>query len=204
MLFRLLTLTILLIFSVPLKAQGIYPKEVVALPSIEIGEAVQMFSRVDDKDEALGWDHLSEGPILWMDEGYISGENIDGAAWLRRGLLRINVRGVKSYILKKTKQELSWHVTYRNYRNPGHGVQSVSLTPGTLNDVCFFSNTYGCDLDPIPSLTEKGYKLKEVCAPDGLSKVVYLMTYKGTKAQYLSINTNYGSGGATVSILNFA
>lgn len=199
--YQLIALTMLLMFSSASNGKGIYPKEVSQLPSIEIADAVEMFLPSRNKD-SIDWDHLSEGPILWLDDGYVSSENIEtNSAWLRRGLLRINVRGKRSSILKKTKQELSWHVTYRNYYvKPGHGVQSVSIEPGTLKEACFYSNTDGCDMDPIPSLTKKGYKLEEVCAPDGLSKVVYLMTHKGVKDQYLSINTDHGSGGATVSI----
>lgn len=197
-LFGWVSLTILLTFSSVSNGKGIYPKEVSKLPSIEIADAVEMFFPPHDNQDNIYWDHLSEGPILWMDEGYIDNEG--EKAWLRRGLLRINIRGKKSYILKKTKQELAWSVTYRNYGNPGFGVHSVSIEPGTLEEVCFFPNTEGCDMDPIPSLTKKGYKLEEVCAPDGLSKVVYLMKHKGKKDRYLSINTNYGSGGATVSI----
>ena len=65
------------------------------------------------------------------------------------------------------KQELAWQVTYCNAGNPGFGVNAILLQPGTPDEKCFFSNTNGCNLDPIPSLKASGFSVKRVCGGGG-------------------------------------
>lgn len=195
-------LLIFLFFAVPLSwGAGIYPSSVEKLPSVELGQAVLLLIPEKGSDDFVGWDLLSEGPIEWLDEGYVPNakDMQSKRAYLRRGLMRINILGKKSTVLKKRKQELAWQVTYSNWGNPAFGVDLITLEPGTSDQICFFSNTDGCALDPIPSLKASGFSVKRICAPSAY-KTGYKLSHAKRKTIYANIIHHSGSGGISVYI----
>jgi len=191
-------LIFLLSIAPPSWCDGIYPSSVKKLPSIELGRSVLLLLPKKTYWDYLPWDWLSEGPVEWLDEGYVSntGYSVAPCKYHRRGLMRINVLGKKSTILKKRKQELAWQVTYCNAGNPGFGVNAILLQPGTPDEKCFFSNTNGCNLDPIPSLKASGFSVKRVCGGGAVNG--YKLTHPERKTTYVNINYDFGSGGESI------
>ena len=102
-------LLIFLFFAVPLSwGAGVYPSSVEKLPTVELGQAVLLFIPGKGSGDFVNWDLLSEGPIEWLDEGYVRNDKDlqSKRAYLRRGLMRINILGKKSTVLKK--ESLNW------------------------------------------------------------------------------------------------
>lgn len=52
-------------------SRDVYPPSVKNLPSIELGQAVLLLMPVKGS-KFVGWDHLSEGSVVWLNEGYIT------------------------------------------------------------------------------------------------------------------------------------
>lgn len=198
-----ITLLIIFILVSPFSwAKDVYPPSVKNLPSIELGQVILLLVSAKKSKDFVGWNHLSEGPVIWLDDGYTHPESgPEKDTWVRRGLMRINVLGKTATVLKKRNLELAWQVTYRNWGNPSLGVSSITLEPGTPSEVCFFSNTGGCAFDPIPSLKSSGFKVKEICKTMSGNLVTdYELTHPKRKRTYISVTYNYGSGGENTSI----
>ena len=198
-----LTLLILFILSSPFSwGRDAYPPSVKKLPSIELGQAILLLTPTKKSKDFVDWNHLSEGPVIWLDDGYTHPESgPEKGTWIRRGLMRINVLGKTATVLKKRNLELAWQVTYHNWGNPSLGVSSMTLEPGTPEETCFFSNTSGCTFDPLPSLKSSGFKVKEMCkAMSGNLVTGYELTHPKRNMTYIRVAYNYGSGGENSSI----
>jgi hypothetical protein len=73
--------------------------------SFELGEAILLF--MPDKNmESVNWDFRSDAPAIWLTDAYTTtGDYGKGAeVAFRKGLIRINVDGIQSTILKKQKK----------------------------------------------------------------------------------------------------
>jgi len=180
--------------------KDVYPDDLSNFRSLELGGAVLMIMPDKGSDGQVGWGLLSEGPIEWLDDGYVSAKDIEnGSAWIRRGLIRVNVLGSTSTILLKRKHELAWSIIYRNYGNPGFGVASITLEPGTPDKMCFFSNTDGCVFDPVPSLKKQGIEVEKICEPNAYVQG-YRLSHPKKNIGYMRVEETSGSGGATTSV----
>ncbi|MDO8754134.1 MAG: hypothetical protein Q7J80_09610 [Anaerolineales bacterium] len=160
---RILSL-ILLLSAAPLSWSGdVHPPSAKKLPSIELGQALLLFMP-DEASKFVGWDFRSEAQIVWLSDGYETrkDEKTQNTS-VRHGLMRINVNGKKSTVLKKKKNELAWRVEYESNNPPKLGIETITLGPGTPTETCFGELYSGCAFDPIPSIKASGIKVKVLC-----------------------------------------
>jgi hypothetical protein len=103
--------------------------------SFELGEAILLF--MPNKNESVNWDYRIDSPIIWLTEGYTETGNYEKFTEkaFRKGLMRINVDGIKSTILRKNKEELAWRIQYSTDNEAKFGVESITLSiDGGIND----------------------------------------------------------------------
>jgi hypothetical protein len=184
----------------------IYPSTLEGKKSTELGKFIK--DLMPQKNTYISWDWLSEDQrLVWMDDGYISVDNV----LVRRALLRINVMGDVSTFLIKSKNELTWLLKYSTKNNPKFGPALIELQPGLENDnQCFGSLYEGCSFEILPSLANAGISAQEVCSPtDSLAgdrSKIYLLNAGEKKPTYMRYDHSCGSGGCSsyISILTTA
>ena len=180
-------------------AQRVYPNALSNSRSIELADAISMF--IPDAGHGIGWAWLSNSSdITWLDNGYV--ELPDET--IRRGVMRINVLGVRSTVLRQATEELGWTVTMSTKSLAKFGPREISLWPGADDPAPCFGNLFeGCDFDPLPSLKRKGINATLVCK-SGMSAgnftAIYSLTAKGKSQVLFSISRGEGSGGASTNI----
>jgi antitoxin component YwqK of YwqJK toxin-antitoxin module len=161
--------------------------------SMELGTAILLFMP-DKSMEHVGWDYRLDAPVIWLTDGYAY-ENNTGEAF-RKGLMRINVDGVHSTILKKAKEELAWRVRYSTLSNPSLGVDSIELSiDGGFqnNDNCFGVNYDNCVFNPEKSMQLAGIKFKKLCEHDAYTG--YELNHPDKRKTLARTVYNFGSGG---------
>ena len=177
------------------KQAEVYPKAASNLKEMELGQAIYMLMPSVSSGH-IGWSYLSDSnKVFWLDDTYKTAPG--GDLNFRTGLMRINVEGVKSTILKKVVKELAWSVVYGGPGNPNFGVQEISLSPG-VNDGdanCFGSTTENCTFNPINSMVKEGIKVDIQCK--SFESVGMELTAKGKKTIGAKWVTSGGSGGSS-------
>jgi hypothetical protein len=179
----------------------IYPEKVKDIKNIELGEVVKFYIPAFDKNKSLEWSYLAnKKDIVWLNETYVEGDE----GYERNGLLRINIMGINSTILKIKNMELAWSIKYVNNGNPKFGVDWVEIFPGleSGDGNCFGSTTDNCSFDPTPSLENSNIKVEKIafeCTNQLWQPEVYLITNNGSVAK-LILETYGGSGGISSSI----
>jgi len=169
-----------------------YPSSTEALPRIELGKAIKMFMPADGK--GIGWDFNVDGPIAWMTDGYETTTNQSRAQ--RIGLMRIDVLGKISTVLRKSKHELAWSVTYAaNDSIPKFGAEMIRLSP----ESCFGTMYDGCMFDPRPSMTRAGISVTERCfrGHDSNGVAVFILAFPDRTPMQLLWANSQGSGGGS-------
>jgi len=173
---------------------NIYPQTANKLESLELGQAILMLIPPAGTNY-INWSYESNSDdIEWLDDTYKS--NPAGTHNYRTGLMRINVEGVKSTILRKKKIELAWSVVYNgNSPNPNSGVQTIELKPGTSDGegICFGSTFENCTFSPLESLARANIKAKVICKD--LETTGLLLSAKGKKTIKAKWVTSGGAGG---------
>jgi hypothetical protein len=169
----------------------------------ELGQAVLLLMP-DRQQEVIDWDFRSESDIVWIDNGYVM-ERLanDNEIAIRRGLVRINVKGKTSTVLRQRKQELSWTVQFETTEPPKFGVAEVWLYPGTPKETCFGSLYEGCSFEVIPSLKIAGISWKEICKYNRGQEQLrgYILRHpQRADTQALVMNSG-GSGGDSTSVM---
>lgn len=160
---RILLLILYLCAAPSVLASDTYPLDVKKLQSLELGQAILLFMP-DEGSQYVGWDFRSEAQVAWLNEGYEAKKDDKAQTTsVRHGLLRINVKGKKSTVLKKRKVELAWRVEYASSNPPKLGIETITLGPGTTTEACFGELYSGCAFDPIPSIKASGIKVKILC-----------------------------------------
>jgi hypothetical protein len=184
--------------------EDVYPIGASKVKPMSLGQAVLMFMP-DAGVKHIDWSYLNKSNnILWLDDTYkFNQSNPDDSLNFRTGLMRINVDGVKSTILKKTVKELAWSVVYQGPGNPNFGIQMIALTPGIDNGDanCFGSTTQNCTFNPINAIAKEGIKIDVVCKSTdvtGSTEVTGLeLSAAGKKAIKARMITSGGSGGSS-------
>lgn len=169
-----------------------FPSSTESLPRMELGNAIKMF--MPPKDKGIDWEFNVNGPIAWMTEGYETVTNQSRAQ--RSGLMRIDVLGKISTVLRKSKHELAWSVTYAAGSSiPKFGVETITFSP----DNCFGTMYDGCMFDPRPSMIRAGISFTERCsrghAGNGVS--VYILAFPARTPMQLLWTNSEGSGGGS-------
>ncbi len=165
--------------------------------SYELGQAI-LFFMPDRQQTRIGWDHRANSAIRWLDSPYISEKRPNGGeVFIRRGLLRVNVQGKLSTVLRQRKQELWWTVRLQTLQGPHLGVQEIGLEPGTPSEPCFGHLYTGCAFKALPSLSAAGITWKEVCKSNqfGDQQLGYLLSHPLRAKTQVAISTSGGSGG---------
>jgi len=169
--------------------------------SFELGEAILLFMP-DKKTESVGWDFRSDASIVWATSGYETRKISKNEEFsFREGLLRINVLGVQSKILRKTKEELPWVVTYGTYSNAKFGVETVELEAGDLTEPCFGGLYENCAFNPEPSMAANQIAVTKICQKTlgNTSTIGYELTHPNKKNVFAIFENGAGSGGVSSS-----
>lgn len=169
--------------------------------SFELGEAILLF--MPDKNmEYISWDFRADAPIEWMTNGYKT-EKADSkgeAESFREGLMRINVQGIESHILRKKKEELAWKIHYSTFNpNPKFGVESIQLQAGDSEGECFGELYDNCTFEAEKSMKDAGVFATKVCEnPErgGGPVIGYELSFPNKEKTNARLETNGGSGGS--------
>lgn len=163
-----------------------YPEDTNSLSRLELGEALLTFMPV--ADERIPWDFNASGPVRWKTAGI---EYVGGRA-RRVGLLRVDVLGSMSTVLRQARHELAWTVIYEAER-PKFGVEFIRLEP--LD--CFGTMHSGCTFDPQASMKQAGITYVQRCFEGNgeNGRVVYDLTYPGRAPMQLRVTNSAGTGG---------
>jgi len=167
--------------------------------SFELGEAILLL--MPDKNtetELMNWDYRSEAPIVWMTDGYKTELNGYG----RDGLIRVNVQGVESRILRKKKEELAWTVRYFTSNNPKFGFESIQLYPGDSDGQCFGHLYDNCNFELQQSLKDVNITMKKICRSKfyGDKLVGYEFTQQNKRNVFAELSYAEGSGGSSTML----
>jgi hypothetical protein len=175
--------------------------------SFELGEAILLF--MPNKNESVNWDYRIDSPAIWLTEGYTETGNYEKFTEkaFRKGLMRINVDGVQSTILRKTKEELAWRVRYTTTNDAKFGVESIELSiDGGVNDdreSCFGNLYSNCVFNPEKSMLKAGIQFKKVCENPligGSNYIGYELTHPDKTKTLIRTMYGSGSGGAESSL----
>jgi hypothetical protein len=181
----------------PLTAGSIADYSLTEVPSTELGNLILLL--MPEEGAKVLWDWRSESVIRWIDSGYLE----EGTSALRRGVVRVNVRGEASTLLGQRKEELAWTVIYSTDGPPKFGPRMISLQPGSVDsEACFGTLFDGCDFDPIPSLRAAGITVRGLCRDskyDANFKRVYRLMAPGKRMMLFRWRENAGSGGSSSS-----
>jgi hypothetical protein len=175
---------------------NVYPDSVKKLSSLELGELI--FFLMPSKDSNfIDWGYLSNTKIIWQDDTYKTTNTPQGTYNSRVGLVRANVMGNISTILKKQTTELAWSVVYESYGNPKFGVEVITIKPGTddSDGACFGSTSDNCSFNPIKSFDGAKIKYRQICKSS--EKVGYQLSAEGKKTIKAAWITSTGSGGSS-------
>lgn len=176
----------------------VYPPLLSKAPNIELGEAVKFL--IPDAGIGIYWDWRSnDGKILWLDNGFVEQRGVT----TRKGLMRINVLGVHSTVLREVKEELGWYVEMSTRDPAKFGPTKIMLEAGLgPGKQCFGSTNDGCDFETLPSLKKAGLDAQLLCAEDKLQENIkgYRINAPGKKETLLLEQNGWGSGGRSTSI----
>jgi len=161
-----------------------YPLRLAHLPRIELGTAIAMF--MPPKGDSLDWDFNANGPISWETVGYEDDPRAGGSR--RVGALRIDVLGSVITVLRQTKHELGWEVSYTTSAPAKFGVDLIRLEAPGCGGYCMF--------DPRPSMKNAGISFDEVCdrGDPANGVTVFLVAYPGRQPTQLRWSNSAGSG----------
>jgi hypothetical protein len=153
--------------------QEVYPKELQGTKPFELGELVLLLMP-DSGARSVGWDFRAESPILWKTAGYQAGQRKGASLYTRNGIVRVNIQGKKSTVLRQRIAELGWGVTYSStLNNPNFGPEEITIEPGLPREHCFGSIYTGCDFEePLSSLAHAGIVATKICSKRGTSEIV--------------------------------
>jgi hypothetical protein len=149
---------------------AVYPDAAKNIEPVELGQAILSFMP-NENDGDINWNFRSNSKnIAWLDSPYV--QNEDGVT--RTGLMRINVEGETSKILKKTSLELAWTVRYEAM-NSRFGVEKIYIAPGYAhaslgdsNETCFGELFENCEFSPLKSLERSNISYKKIHIKDSL------------------------------------
>jgi hypothetical protein len=126
----------------------VFPRSAEHLQPIELPEFIASIV----PEHAFGgmtWDYLSNGPIVWITNGYERNK----AETYRRGMVRIRVQGVPSTTLRQQREELAWTLSLVTNDPPKFGPRFLRLEIGFPDAVnCFGDLDEGCAFTPSQAL----------------------------------------------------
>jgi hypothetical protein len=186
--------------------QDVYPNSLRGTQAHELGSVLLSLMPFAGATQ-IGWDWQSDSPIQWQD-GYT--QNPGATRSYRNGMVRINVMGQFSSVLRKRTDELGWTVTLYTDGPAKFGPQAISVQPGLPSGGQCFGTLYeGCTFDPLPSLKQAGVGTKMLCAFDesgrpttsnGNFTRTYVLSAPGKAPALFQWMESEGSGGASTTV----
>jgi hypothetical protein len=184
----------------------VYPESLRGTQSYELGSVILALMPPPGQ-QRIGWDWQANSPIQWQD-GYT--QNPGAVRSYRNGMLRINVMGDVSTVLRQRTDELGWTVTLYTDASPKFGPDSISITPGLTDSGACFGTLYdGCNFNPLPSLKQQGIKAKLLCQFDEFGRHnpsndnftrTYSVSAQGKAPTLLQWQKSGGTGGTSTSV----
>lgn len=181
----------------------IYPQSLRGMQSYELG-AVVLSLMPQPGQQQIDWDWKADSPIQWQ-SGYT--QNPGAVRSYRNGVLRINVMGRISTVLRQRTDELGWTITLYTDAPPKFGPDSISISPGLPDSGECFGTLYdGCNFDPLPSLEQAGIHAKLICQFDESGRSdpnndnftrTYRVSAAGKAPLLLQWQKSSGSGGSS-------
>jgi len=181
--------------------QGIYPETLQGTKPFELGELILLLMP-DSSATFVGWDHRADSRIVWQTTGYETVPKADGTSkYVRNGIVRVNIQGKKSTVLRQRTTELGWTVSYSSVDPPKFGPEQITIEPGLPQEGgCFGTNYEGCDFDePLNSLSSAGVGATKICGKRemGGASSAFLLTHAARRSTVLVWVTSGGSGGSS-------
>jgi hypothetical protein len=170
-------------------------------PSTEIGRLVLLLMP-DIGQRSLTWDYRSDTRIRWVDPGYRTVSSRLGEVNERRGVIRTNVHGETSSVLRQRREELWWTVSLSTHSPAKFGPEAIGIDPGEPDEPCFGSLYEGCTFDPLPSIAAAGVQATPICraTKDGTELAAFTLHHPGRGDIELIVMNDGGSGGTSTSL----
>lgn len=191
--------------AAPSSAMSVHPNEAAQLKPVELSTLVAemipyRWSKTTGAGitSAVGWDyHADDLRIRWVTQGYESDE-LDRDQLVRRGLVRIRVRGRFSTVLRIKSEELAWSVSLATKGNPNFGPEYIRIEPGAWNsqEDCFGTLYSGCEFDSASALSSPQLHFSRLRCPRQIPEV-YRVTVQGKAPSILVYSFEGGSGGGS-------
>lgn len=179
---------------------SVMPQMLEGKESYEVAELIEALMQPVGTSNGFPWDTMANSDIFWNPAG-VSFE--DGTAF-RNGLVRVNVLGSISTILRSRVEELFWSISLAAVQNPSFGANVIAVEPGGVDELsCFGVMNTLCRFDIEESLRNSGldYHKGEICDV-GLQRTLdlYIVSKQGYRDVYLVQQTDAGSGGAKTTL----
>ena len=170
--------------------------DLAGLKSYELGELVALLLP-EDRAAAYGWDAHVDDDIRWLTDGWAEDQENEGRL-VRVGLARVNVLGQVSTVLRQHREELPWTIRYASLGNPALGVETIEITPGTPDRMCWGTLYDGCTFRPQKSLKHAGLSVERICGTEqpeelGPERVVYQVSLRGRVLTMVEYQTTCGA-----------
>jgi len=181
--------------------ERVYPTSLQGGAKFEIGELVLLL--MPDADQgAIGWEYRSNSDIQWITtSGYAERERDKGETeYYRDGVVRVNINGKVSTVLRERITELGWRVSFLSVSPPKFGVESIEIEPGSRDAPCFGTNYEGCWFEsPIKSFSSASISAKLLCNVERGQEGVkaYELRHHDKRPVVMYWHESGGSGGST-------
>lgn len=167
----------------------------------EVADLISAFMQPEGETNGFPWDVVTDGEILWSPDG-VSYE--DGTAY-RNGIVRVNVLGEVSTVLRGKVKELFWSIGLASQENPGFGANWLVVRPGGDDEYnCFGVGNTMCSFDIERSLQNSPLKYEkgEICdVSSQRMKDMYRVSKNGYRDMYIIQEWNGGSGGGNTTLV---
>ena len=188
-----------LMVNAPAHCESVIPAGLAGTNSVALGRMIQSLMP-NSTDGSIGWNRQANAEIRWDATGYKTElTTYHGTIYSRTGIVRINNQGNVARVLSPTRAELGWTITYSSKADPSNGVERISISAGTQEEICFGSRYEGCNtVAPIQSLLSAGVKAKMLCRErDGPDEVIaYMLHSTGKRPTLMAWWTSGGTGGS--------
>lgn len=165
-------------------------------PSVELGQVISQF--MPEKSDDITWSYRVNAPVFWITDGF----ETNGTYSFRKGVIRINVQGKDSYVLRDNSYELPWTIKYSTFSSPKFGLEAITFFPGIEpDDQCFGTLYSGCSFTTENSMKVAGITYKKLCEKQkgNYIKIGYELSKTNKLKTYASLDNSSGTGGDTSS-----
>lgn len=179
---------------------SVMPRLLEGKESYEVAELIEALMQPKGGSDSFPWDTLANSGIVWSPDGI---SYVDGAA-VRNGLVRVNVLGTVSTILRSRVEEIFWRIGLAGLQSPNVEADVIAIEPGGVGDFsCFGIGSTSCSFDIEESLEAIGldYDKERLCSVSSQRGLdLYTIRKAGYRNMYVAQETDAGSGGAKTTL----